>query len=211
MKSIKLTKVGKITSCVIAFSVLLGTLTMVNSSFSEEPTKKDYEHVGRIPLDEIKPVISTYSSTLLIRPYLNTNVTIVKDFYDYKDTEEEQVDSLVYYESTYMPNYAVAYGIDEGDFEVVSILDGTVISVKEDGLLGVIIEIQHDNNLISVYQSVANVKVEENEVVKQGDVIATSGYSNINKDLKSHLLFELLLNGNIVNPEEYYNKDVNQL
>ena len=43
-------------------------------------------------------------------------------------------------------------------------------------------------------------------VVKQGDVIGTSGTSNISKELNSHLKFELIKNGQIVNPEEYYDK-----
>lgn len=211
MKKIRLTKVAQITGCLFVFTILLGSLVFVNSSFKEENVEKDYEYVGNVSLDDIvKPVVSTYSSTLLIRPYLDTKVKVIKDFYDYQSTEEKQIDSIVYYESTYMPNFAVAYGGTDSDFDVISILDGTVVSVKEDGLLGNIIEIQHENGLISVYQSVSKIKVEANQVVKQGDVIASSGNSNINKDLKSHLLFELLIDGNIVNPEEYYNKDIIQ-
>ena len=109
-----------------------------------------------------------------------------------------------------MPNYAIVYGGPE-TFEVTSILDGTVINIKEDSLLGNIVEIQHDNDIISVYQSVSDVTVEPNQIVKQGEVIAHSGTSNLNKDLKNHLSFELLYKNQIVNPEEYYNKDINEL
>ena len=90
-------------------------------------------------------------------------------------------------------------------------MDGKVINVKKDELLGNIIEIEHDNNIVSVYQSVSEVKVKKNQIVKKGEVIALSGESNINKDLKSHLLFELLINNNIVNPENYIGKSISNL
>ena len=209
MKGIKLTKVGKITVSLCMLLTLFVGLITVNSIFGNESEEKEYLYVSDLELDNPKLVISTSSSNLLIRPYLNTSVEIIKGFYDSEANEESQVDSIVYYESTYMPNYAVAYGGIEENFEVISVLDGTVVSVREDGLLGSIIEIQHENNVLSVYQSVSNIKVEENQVVKQGDVIALSGQSNLNKELNSHLLFELVINSNIVNPEEYYNKDIN--
>lgn len=57
-----------------------------------------------------------------------------------------------------MPNSGVDYGGKE-NFEVVSILDGTVIDVKEDDLLGKIVEIRHSNEMISVYQSLSEVTV----------------------------------------------------
>lgn len=209
MKGIRLTKIGKISVCTLILMAIF-SLYFIGKSSLNVKEEADYLYVANLELDNPKLVIAS-SSNLLIRPYTNTNVTIVKDFYDFTASEEKQTNSLMYYESTYMQNYAVAYGGLEEEFEVVSILDGTVTSVREDGLLGTIIEIEHDNNLVSVYQSVSNVKVQENQVVKQGDVIALSGSSNLNKDLNKHLLFELIVNTNIVNPEDYYNKDVNQL
>ena len=53
--------------------------------------------------------------------------------------------------------------------------------------------------------------VEEDMQIIQGQIIAKSGISNINKDLGNHLHFELYYNGKIVNPEEYYNRNVNEL
>ena len=47
--------------------------------------------------------------------------------------DEEQEKSIIYYEDTYMQNSGVDYGT-ETEFEVISILEGTVINVKEDDL-----------------------------------------------------------------------------
>ena len=154
------------------------------------------------------PVVSTPTS--IGRPYLDSSVSIGKTFYDYEATEEEQEKSIIYYENTYMQNSGVDY-TSENVFDVVSILDGTVISVEDNDILGTTVEVRHSNNLISVYQSLSDVMVEENMEIVQGQVIAKSGTSNINKDLGNHLHFELYYNGKIVNPEEYYNKNVDEL
>ncbi len=154
------------------------------------------------------PVVSTKVS--IVRPYLDASVSIGKTFYDYEGSCEEQENSIIYYEDTYMQNSGVDY-VSTNVFDVVSILDGTVISVEENDILGTTIEIRHSNNLISVYQSLSDVQVEENMVVVQGQILAKSGTSNVNKDLGNHLHFELYHNGEIVNPEEYYNRNVDEL
>ena len=192
-------------------TILIGLVSIfltVDMSLSKKTTKEVLKKESKV-IDKVTPVIKE-NEVKIERPYLNNEVKILKNYYDYQGSEEEQENSIMYYESTYMPNYAVLYGgVDS--FEVVSILDGTVESIKEDGLLGNIIEIKHDNDLISVYQSVSDIAVEPNQIVKQGEVIAKSGLSNLNKDLKSHLLFELLYKSQIVNPEEYYGKNLKDL
>ena len=159
-------------------------------------------------LDREIPVVST--PTLIGRPYLDNNIQIAKSFYDYKADNESQEESIILFEGTYMQNSGVDYTNSE-KFDIVSILDGCVISIKEDSLLGTTIEIRHSNDLISVYQSLSEVLVKEGDELIQGQIIAKSGTSNINKDLGNHLHFELYYKGTIVNPEDYYNKDVNEL
>lgn len=154
------------------------------------------------------PVVNT--TVTIVRPYVDASVSIGKTFYDYTASEEEQQKAIIFYENTYMQNSGVDY-ISNNVFDVVSILDGTVISVETNDILGTTVEVRHSNNLISVYQSLAEVNVKENDTLIQGQVIAKSGTSNINKDLGNHLHFELYYNGKIVNPEEYYNKNVDEL
>ena len=109
-----------------------------------------------------------------------------------------------------MQNSGVDYTSDNS-FDVISILDGTVINVYENEILGTSIEIRHNNDLISVYQSLSEISVKKDDQVIQGQIIAKSGTSNINKDLGNHLHFELYYKGKIVNPEEYYNKSIDEL
>ena len=197
--------------CVVVFLFsMYFALKFTNSiMFSDD---KELEYVdGEIMEDNSNidvPVVST--PTVINRPYLDSSVSISKTFYNYEGTSEEQDKSIIYYEDTYMQNSGVDY-TSENVFDIVSVLDGTVISVEDNNILGTTIEIRHSNNLISVYQGLSDVIVEENMIVIQGQVIAKSGTSNINKDLGNHLHFELYHNGKIVNPEEYYNKNVDEL
>lgn len=158
--------------------------------------------------DKDIPVVST--SSKIVRPYLDSKVSIYKTFYDYQDEAANQEESIIFYEDTYMQNSGVDYTSDSS-FDVISILDGTVINVYENKILGTSIEVRHSNELISVYQSLSEVTVKEGDNVIQGQILAKSGLSNINKELNNHLHFELYYKGSIVNPEEYYNKSVDEL
>lgn len=158
--------------------------------------------------DNDVPVVST--SSQVTRPYLDSSVSISKTFYDYEAEASEQEKSIIFYEGTYIQNSGVDYA-SENVFDVISVLDGTVISVETSDILGTTVEIRHSNDLISVYQSLSEVSVKKDDQVIQGQIIAKSGLSNINKDIGNHLHFELYYKGKIVNPEEYYNKSVDEL
>lgn len=154
------------------------------------------------------PVVSTNNT--IVKPYLSDDVKIAKSFYDYKDSTDNQEKAIIFYENTYMQNSGVDYA-SENVFDVISILDGTVISVENNDIMGTTIEIRHNNDLISVYQSLSDVTVSKDDKVIQGQIIAKSGLSNIEKDMGNHLHFELYHKGKIVNPEEFYNKSLDEL
>ncbi len=209
MKKYRFRKPAIIVISTLCFAILILGVAIINTSMNQVSLQiPDYDYVTDTILNEEEPVANT--KNIIMRPYNNSEVKILKDFYERNDTEENQENSLIFYDSTYMPNSSIAYGgIDS--FDVVSILDGTVIKVSEDDLLGNIVEIEHTNKIISVYQSVSEVAVKENQIVKQGEVIAKSGESNLNLSLKKHLLFELIVNSNIVNPEDYFNKNIENI
>lgn len=196
--------------CVLAFVVSMYFAGVIANRYLFSKSD-DIQYVdGEITegLDRDIPVVSTPS--VIVRPYLNNDVELAKSFYDYKADSESQENSIILFEDTYMQNSGVDYANSEV-FDVISILDGSVISVKEDNLLGTTVEVRHSNDLISVYQSLSEVIVKEGDELIQGQIIAKSGISNINKDLGNHLHFELYYKGTIVNPEEYYNKDISEL
>ena len=55
------------------------------------------------------------------------------------------------------------------------------------------------------------MSVTKDQNVTVGQVIAKSGTSNINSDLDNHLHFELYINNEVANPENYYEKNINEM
>ena len=191
----------------VAIVISIFSMYLVKNIFTKnmDSNKNEVKYVDNeiTGVDTVIPVIST--STHIIKPYTNNDVKIVNNFYNYQGDAESQQNSILYYENTYMQNSGVDYAMDS-EFDVVSILDGTVIKVEENDILGVIVEIRHTNDLISIYQSLKDVSVKVDDKVVQGQIIAKSGTSNINTSLTNHLHFELYHKGMVVNPEDYYNK-----
>ena len=156
----------------------------------------------------ITPTVSVTKT--IIRPYTSTDVSATIPYYNIDGTNDEQAASLIYYEGIYMQNTGVLYTSNNA-FDVVSILDGTVKNIKEDSLMGNIVEIEHTNNLTTVYQSLGEVKVKVGDTVKQGDIIATSGQNKITTDTSNALHFEVFYKGEVFNPEEFYLLDYNEV
>jgi murein DD-endopeptidase MepM/ murein hydrolase activator NlpD len=90
-----------------------------------------------------------------------------------------------------------------GPNEVVkATLDGTVIMANWTLETGYVIQIQHNNNLISVYKHNAELLKNVGMRVKAGDAIAIVGNSG-ELTTGPHLHFELWQNGIALNPEAY--------
>jgi stage II sporulation protein Q len=173
--------------------------------FDEED---DYIYVTKTIFDDDIPVVGSEDS--IIRPYKDSEIKVIKYFYDKDDEIGKQKESIIYYENTYMQNSGVDYA-GKDNFEVVVALDGTVINVTEDNLLGKIIEVRHSNELISSYQSLSEVTVKQGDKVTQGQTIGKSGTCNVSASLKDHLHFEIIFNGKVINPESVYDKTVKDL
>ena len=193
-------------------SVLVGVLIILclvsyifaSSIDMKEEKKEDYIYVTKeILTDNVKATISEDKTTATYtRPYKDESVKIVKNFYDYEDTNNQE-NAIIYYENTYIQNTGVDYAGDK-TFEVLAVADGTVMQVTNDDIVGTTIKIQHNDGSVSVYQSVSNVTVQENDKVSKNEVIAKSGTNTMSSDLKDHLHFELYINNALVNPEKYF-------
>lgn len=97
------------------------------------------------------------------------------------------------------------YGVDiaapENEF-IKSTLDGTVVFAGYTSADGYVVQIQHNNNLMSVYKHNSEIAVKVGDFVKAGKPIAIIGNSGETSN-GSHLHFELWYNGNPINPQDY--------
>lgn len=194
----------------VSIIMLVGSVTMAYKVLREDDaevvsqTGSVYNILNKMTI----PVINEQEDVekRIIRPYTDNNVKIVKNFYDYKDSSENQMNALIYYQDTYMQSNGIAYA--SGDkFNVIAILDGEVIDVLEDELIGNSITIDH-GKMKTIYQSLSEIDVKVGDKVTQGSIIGISGTSNINSDLENHLYFEMIVDDLNVNPEEYYDKTI---
>ena len=149
----------------------------------------------------VVPTVAT--PTNIIRPYNNDEVVAEIPYYNQEGTDKEQQSALIYYENIYMPNTGVMYTSDE-EFNCISVLDGKVIDIKDDDIMGKIVKIENNNNITTVYQSIDEVNVKVGDELKQGDVIGMSGKNKITGNDKYALHFEVYNKGAIIDPEPFY-------
>jgi len=97
------------------------------------------------------------------------------------------------------------YGVDVAAPEnepIKASLDGTVIMAGWTTDAGYVIQVQHSNNLISVYKHNSSLLKKTGQYVKAGEPIAIIGNSG-EYTTGPHLHFELWYNGSPVDPQEY--------
>lgn len=194
--------------CCALVAVTIISIFLIPDMFMKNEKEPEMDFVNKTIFENNIPVVAT--KEVIKRPYTDNTVKIVTNFYNSKDDEQTQQQSLILFENTYLQSTGISYQTDY-DFDVVSILDGVVMTVKEDQTLGKIIEIKHNDNIISSYQSLSEILVKEGDEVKQGTIIGKSGNSNLAPQLGSHLHFELTIDSQTVDPEEYYEKELDNL
>lgn len=206
MKKLRLKKGVIIGTYLIAFSLTGMSAFFVSQNMqANNSTEEDIEYVNSSIIDDKEDQEVIKEEVKMVKPFTNDQVKTLKYFYDYQAEAESQEKSILYHENTYIQNLGMDFGLTEA-FDVVSILDGTVLDVREDELLGTVVEIKHDNDFISSYQSLSEVSVKKNDTIKQGQVIGKSGTNTIDQDLGKHLHFELYKSGEVVDPNKYFDQ-----
>lgn len=181
--------------------------TIVNNNRFSSNENMEYVDKEIVTDNEYIPVVAIDNT--ILKPYLIDSVKINKSFYNYSGEEQDQENSIVIYQDTYIQNSGVDYTSTEV-FDVVSVLDGTVIDVSDNDILGKTIKVRHNNDIVTTYQSLSEVQVKKDDTVLRGQVIGKSGTCKLySKDNNLH--FEMAFQGKNINPEENYNKNENDL
>lgn len=201
-------------------AVYLGAAAIVLSAFffmqgGEQaiPPENNNSQEEGIVFEGADAVPVTSANETFKMPVVDENeVEVIGYFYDYDASPEEQQAALVYYNNTYYQNKGIDIASKDGEsFEVTAALSGTVVKAEEDSLLGYVVQINHDNGVVTHYQSLGNISVEVGATVKQGDVIGSAGRNLYNSEAGVHVHFAIRHNGEAVNPLNFINQTIETL
>jgi murein DD-endopeptidase MepM/ murein hydrolase activator NlpD len=85
---------------------------------------------------------------------------------------------------------------------VYATASGKVVFAGEKGDLGIVVDIDHGAGIITRYAHLSRFSVRNGTVVRKGETIAFVG--NTGNSTSAHLHYEIIFNGNAVNPEKYF-------
>ena len=91
--------------------------------------EKALKHVDKPILEEVLPVLK--ESSVITKPYNGDNISIISNYYSYVDDFDKQLNSIIYFNDTYMQNTGVIYGADN-EFDILAVADGEVTKISED-------------------------------------------------------------------------------
>lgn len=125
--------------------------------------------------------------------------------------EDHKLPDLLFFRPTkgiVMKDFAPSrqhYGVDMAaamDESIVAVMDGKVMMVEQTADKGFLIQIQHEQNFISIYKHCGAPRKKEGDRVKGGEVIALAGTEDEGKHV-SYVHFELWHEGTPIDPAKY--------
>lgn len=162
--------------------------------------------------DEEAESVVSQEETVKMPVEEETQTEIVTTFYDYTADEDEQEKGLTFYNNRYYQSTGVDIAAGDGEeFDVMASLSGTVEEVKQDPLHGNVIVVDHGDDITTYYASMEDVKVEEEDKVKQGDQLGVAGNNLFGEDSGTHVHFEISKEDTALNPEDFFNQSLETL
>ncbi len=89
---------------------------------------------------------------------------------------------------------------------VFATADGVVRDVRTSGTFGKVIELDHGYGIVTLYAHLNRFKAKEGQLIKRGDTIGEVGNTGLSSG--QHLHYEVHINGNEVDPVNYFFKDL---
>ncbi len=162
------------------------------------------------PPEKDEPVVTPPTSDELDTPVV-TEPTYCLPIKDGEVLRTASLDALVYMPSINM--WKTHDGVDFSATEntqILSIAKGKVIRVSQTTLEGVVVSVEHEGGLVSVYKSLASSSVEEGDQVLLGESIGVAGTMMTEEDAGIHLHLELQVNGELIDPLSILDAEINK-
>ncbi|MED3661394.1 M23 family metallopeptidase [Ureibacillus sp. FSL K6-8385] len=185
-------------------AVLIGLIGIYSVVTNEEENPTVAEPTAE---EDDSPVIETNAREETLKyPFdesLLQNAKVLQDFYDMNADAKTRENALLVFDQTFTTSSGISISINNEPFEVLAAMSGEVKEVKLDAFTGNKIIIAHPNGMETHYSSVKDILVKKGEKVEQGQPIGTATENEWNPTAGIHLHFEVLENGEHVNPRNY--------
>jgi stage II sporulation protein Q len=184
--------------------VLIGLIFSYNALIGDE---EEQEVVQNGAPSEDSTVIETNARTETLKYPFNEesldNVQVLQDFYDVTADAETREKALLVFNQSFSTSSGVSLSINNEPFEALAALSGEVSKVTLDAFTGNEVVLTHPNGMETVYSSVTDILVKEGDTVVQGQPIGTTIENEWNPTAGIHLHFEVLQDGEHVNPRNF--------
>lgn len=194
-------------------AIILAAAFLLQNSF-DDSAKDGKEESAETGKNYGEPSVEVNSNLETIKmPVADADKPVIKkQFYDVNADEKAQEEALVFYNNRYEQNKGIDIAMEDGkSFDVKASLSGNVTKVQDDALLGNLVEVEHEDGVVTRYQSVKDIKVAVGDKVKQGQAIATAGKSQINEEAGVHVHFEIRKDNIALNPLDFVDKQASAI
>ncbi|GIP40959.1 hypothetical protein J31TS4_42390 [Paenibacillus sp. J31TS4] len=180
----------------MAAAAIILTLMLVYQNSAKNTLSEDQVGLGvekaKTNAESKDQPVATAQETLAWPVSSRSELSVALPFFDSKAEPSVKQAAMLQYGDTFTPHVGIDLAReDKQAFDVLAAGSGKVINVEKHMLAGNIVEIAHPNGMVTVYQSLGEVKVAKDQEVKKGDLIGKAGSSELEKDLGSHLHFEV--------------------
>lgn len=180
-------------------ALVLGGVWLVQGNVSKEVSK------NMPSIDTILPVEKPSTDEPMGQPVsAKSEATVTKKFYDENLSSKDKELALVNYQGTFYRNTGIDFARKDGkSFDVVAAMSGTVTRVENNPVVGLQVQVKHENGLVTIYQSLASTSVKVGQVVNLGDVLGQAGTNKFEQESGNHLHFEVRKNNQPQNPDQF--------
>lgn len=185
----------------ILLSIIVICLGLMSKNLSNN-VRYEYDDI-----QEVETVLPVYEEVKKIAKPVEDNINITNKYYSKDDEKKVQQESLIFFNDTYMPSTGFSYTASES-FKAYNTYDGVIKSIEKDELLGNVVTIDHGNNIITIYYSIDNIGYKVGDLVPGGEIIGDSAKNQIYGESYA-LLFEVSIDGKLINPDNFFAMDIN--
>ncbi|TCS83385.1 M23 family metallopeptidase [Tepidibacillus fermentans] len=176
-----------------------------------QQTTNETANADLVNKDQAVPV--TAHQEQMIWPVQDPSKADIKmEFFDSSLSDKEMEKAIVRFQDEIWPHTGIdIVSKDKSPLTVIAALSGEVVRAEKDPVVGFMVDIRHENGLVTNYSSLSELKVAKGDKVTQGQVLGTAGRNIFEKDQGVHLHFEVRKGDEALSPQAFIGQDASQV